>query len=109
MLINLVDLNLQVVQILLKNIFFSKIKHRMYFSADCGQGWNFKSFCIALLVKYFEESTWWTPHLLNEEQKCTHVRTARKLFKRFPRYDQKIFMNVVTDDESWIHSFELNR
>ena len=43
-----------------------------------------------------KESTWWAPHLLNEEQKYTHVRTARKLLKRFPRYDQKLFMNVVT-------------
>ena len=36
------------------------------------------------------------PHLLNEEQKYTHVRTARKLLKRFQGYDQKLFMNVVT-------------
>ena len=36
-----------------------------------------------------------------------HVRTARKLLKRFLRYDQKIFMNVVVDDESWIHYFEV--
>ena len=26
-----------------------------------------------------------------------YVRTACKLSKRFPKYDQKIFMNVVTD------------
>ena len=31
-----------------------------------------------------------------------HVRTAHKLLKRFPRYDQKLFMNVVTYDESWL-------
>ena len=43
------------------------------------------------------------PNLLNEEQKCMHVRTARKLFKRFPNYDYIIFMNVVVGDESWIH------
>ena len=53
-----------------------------------------------------KESAWWAPHLLNEEQKYTHVRTARKLFKRFPRYYQKLFMNVVTYDESWMHYFE---
>ena len=29
--------------------------------------------------------------------------------KAFPRYDQKVFLNVVTDDESWIHYFELHR
>ena len=38
-----------------------------------------------------------------------HVRKARKLLKRFPRYGQKIFMNVVTDDESWIYYFEPHR
>ena len=56
-----------------------------------------------------KDSTWWAPHLLNEEQTCTHVKTAHKLLKCFPRYDQKIFMKVVTDDESWIHYFELHR
>ena len=56
-----------------------------------------------------KESTWWAPHLLNEEQKYTHVRTARKLLKRFLRYDQKLFMNVVIYDESWMHFFEPHR
>ena len=42
-------------------------------------------------------------------KKYTHVRTARKLLKRFPRYDQKLFMNVVTYDESWMHYFGLHR
>ena len=56
-----------------------------------------------------KESTWWAPHLLNEEQKYTHVSTARKLLKRFPRYDQKLFMNEVTYVESWMHYFEPHR
>ena len=34
--------------------FFSKIRRNIYFSADCGHSWNFKSICIALLAKYFE-------------------------------------------------------
>ena len=62
-------------------------------------------FCRNIL-KMKKESTWWAPHLLNEEQKYTHVRTARKLLKRFPRYDQKLFMDVVAYDESWMHYFE---
>ena len=53
MLLNLVDLNLQVGQRLLNN-YFSKIRRKIYFSADCGHGWNFKSICIVLLAKYFE-------------------------------------------------------
>ena len=27
---------------------------KIYFSADCGHGWHFKSICTALLAKYFE-------------------------------------------------------
>ena len=61
------------------------------------------------ILKMKKESTWWAQHLLNEEQKYTHVRTVRKLLKRFPRYDQKLFMNVVTYDESWMHYFEPQR
>ena len=61
------------------------------------------------LLKMKTERTWWAPHLLNEEQKYTHVRTACKLLKRFLRYDQKLFMNVVTYDESWMHYFEPHR
>ena len=34
------------------------------------------------------------------------VRTARKLLKRFARYDQKIFIIVVVGDGSWLHYFE---
>ena len=61
------------------------------------------------ILKMKKESTWWAPHLLNEEQKYTHVRTARKLLKRFLRYDQKLFMNVLTYDEFWMHYFEPHR
>ena len=74
--------------------------------------WHFKSICTALTAKYFENAEGkhlLGPHLLNEEQTYTHVRTARKLLKRFPRYDQKLFMNVVTYDESWMHYFEPHR
>ena len=28
---------------------------KIYFSADCGHGWHFKSICTALLAKYFEK------------------------------------------------------
>ena len=89
--------------------FFSKIRRKLYFSAECGHGWNFKSICIALLAKYFKtekKSTRGAPHLLNDEKHCMHVRTVRKLLKRFPRYDQIMFMNLVVGDESRIHYFE---
>ena len=50
---NLVDLNLHVVQRLLQNIYIVKLDAKIYFSADCGHGWHFKSICTALLAKYF--------------------------------------------------------
>ena len=80
-----------------------------YFSADCRHGLNFKAFALRFcrnILKMKKESTWWAPHLLNEEQNYTHVRTARKLLKLFPRYDQKLYIKVATDDESWMHYFE---
>ena len=94
-------------KIVIKN-YIVKSDAKIYFPADCGHGWHFKSIWRNIL-KMKKESTWWAPHLLNEEQKYTHVRTARKLLKRFPRYDQKLFMNVVTYDESWMHYFEPHR
>ena len=61
------------------------------------------------ILKLRKESTRWVPHLLDEEQKGVPVRTARKLLKRFPRYDQKVFMNVIVGDESWINYFKPHR
>ena len=43
------------------------------------------------ILKMKKESTWWAPHLLNEEQKYTHVRTASKLLKRF----SKIWSEII--------------
>ena len=34
----------------------SKIRRNMYFSADCGHCWNFKSICIALFAIFFFEN-----------------------------------------------------
>ena len=34
--------------------FLVKSDAKIYFSADCGHGWHFKSICTALLAKYFE-------------------------------------------------------
>ena len=33
---------------------------------------------------------------------------ARKLLKRFPQYNKKMFMNLEADDESWIQYFKLH-
>ena len=97
--------------IVIKN-YIVKSDAKIYFSADCGHDWHFKSIALRFwrnILKMKKESTWWASHLPNEKQKYTHVRMACKLLKRFPRYDQKLFMNVVTYDESWMHYFEPHR
>ena len=48
----------------------------------------------------------WVPHLLTDEQNKQRVRVAKKLLQMFPTYDKKQFVNVVTDDETWVHYFE---
>ena len=39
-------------KIVIKN-YIVKSDAKIYFSADCGHGWHFKSICTALLAKYF--------------------------------------------------------
>ena len=57
--------------------------------------------------------TVYVSNLMSFSTVCRQVREFRagvgKLLKRFPRYDQKLFMNIVTDDESWMHYFEPHR
>ena len=90
-LLNLVDLNLQVVH----RFFSSKIvkSGARYTSRQIADMVGISkafalSFCRNILKKK-KESTWWAPDLLNEKQKYAHVRTAHKLLKQFPRYDQR--------------------
>ena len=40
-------------KIVIKN-YIVKSDAKIYFSADCGHSWHFKSICTALLAKYFE-------------------------------------------------------
>ena len=98
-------------KIVIKN-YIVKSDTKIFFSAVADIVGISKAFTLHFwrnILKMKKESTWWSPHLLNEEQKYTHVSMARKLLKRFPRYDQKLFMNVVTYDESWMHYFEPHR
>ena len=102
-----------VVQRLLKKISFlikSDARYTSQLIADMVE--ISKAFALRFLrniLKLKKESTRWPLHLLDEEQKCMHVSTARKLLKRFPKYEQITFMNVVVGDESWIHNFESHR
>ena len=51
----------------------------------------------------------WTPHILTNEQMASRVKMARKLLKLFPIFERKVFVNIVTKDETWVHFFEPQR
>ena len=52
---------------------------KIYFSADCGHGWHFKSICTALwrnILKMKKESTWWV-HICSMRSKNTRMLGRR--------------------------------
>ena len=99
-LLNLEDLNLQEAQRLLIFLVKSDARYTSQRIADMVLISKASALCFRRnILKLKQENTWWAPHFLNEEQTGVPVRTARKLLKRFPRYDQKIFINVVVGDE----------
>ena len=51
----------------------------------------------------------WIPHLLTEEQKRLRVKTAKSLLKMYPKYNNRLFANIVTGDETWVHFYEPKR
>ena len=79
-------------------IFFCKIRRKIYFSADCGHGWNFKSICIALFA------LGWS-HLCSMRSKNAHMLGWRtNCWNGFQDMIRKyLWMNF------WIHYFELHR
>ena len=58
-------------------------------------------------MKYFETEE--GKHTFAQWGAKIYFSTARKQLKRFPRYDQITFMNVVVCDVSWIHFFEAHQ
>ena len=57
-------------------------------------------------LKVRKISARWMPHLLTDEQKRQRVKVAKMLLQMFPKYYKKVFANVVTGDETWVHYFE---
>ena len=51
----------------------------------------------------------WIPHLLTNEQKRKRVLIAKKLLKLYPKFDRRVFADIVTGDETWVHFFEPQR
>ena len=109
MLINLVDLNQQVDQRLWKKLLLVKSDASYTFQLIVDMVGISKVSALCFWrnsLKLKKEITRWALHWPNEEQKCMDVSTAHKLLKRFPKYDQIKFMNVVVGNESLIHCYE---
>ena len=51
----------------------------------------------------------WIPHLLTKEQKNARVRIAKQLLKQFPKYNNRSFANIFTEDETWVHFYDPKR
>ena len=46
----------------------------------------------------------WIPHILTNEQKTSRVKMAKKnLLKLYPKFERKVFVNIVAGDETWVH------
>ena len=45
-------------------------------------------------------------HLLTEGQTKQRVKIAKQMLKILPKFDEKIFANVATSDETWVLYFK---
>lgn len=66
-------------------------------------------FILKKILKVSKISARWIPHLLTDEQKRTRVQMAKQLLKKYPKYDKKLFDNIITGDETWVHFYEPKR
>ena len=53
--------------------------------------------------------TRWVPHLLTQEQKTQRLKCARVLLKTYKGCNSRVFSNLLTGDETWVHMFEPQR
>lgn len=63
-------------------------------------------FILKRILKVRKISARWIPHLLTDYQKRGRVKMAKQLLKKFPKFNQRQFANIVTGDETWVHYFE---
>ncbi|KAI6661729.1 Histone-lysine N-methyltransferase SETMAR-like [Oopsacas minuta] len=66
----------------------------------------------AILTKHLGMSkvcSRWVPHLLNQPQKKTRVRIAKKLLEKYDQCDERRLFEICTDDEMWIRYSEPTR
>ena len=48
-------------------------------------------------------------HRLAKEQKVDRVRIAKQLLKKFPKYKNRSFANIITGDETGVNFYEPRR
>ena len=58
------------------------------------------------ILKVTKISARWIPHLLKYEQKCTRVRMAMQLLKKYPKYQKKVSDSLITGDKTWVPFYE---
>ncbi|KAI6651357.1 Transposase [Oopsacas minuta] len=51
----------------------------------------------------------WVPYLLNQTQKKTRVRIAKKLLEKYDQCDERRLFEICTGDETWIRYSEPTR
>ena len=43
---------------------------------------------------------------MTDEQKRVRGQMVKQLLKKFPRFNQRQFANIIIGDETWVHYFE---
>ena len=62
-----------------------------------------------ILKKHLDLRKVWVPHLLAEEQKTQRLKCARELLKTYKGCNSRVISNLLTGDETWVHTFEPQR
>ena len=70
------------------------------------QTWVWHLSILKKILKVAKMSARWIPHLLTEEQKCTRMKMAKQLLKKYPKYQKKVFDSLITSDETLVHFYE---
>ena len=60
-------------------------------------------FNLKKMLKVTKISARWIPHLLTDEQKGTRLQMAKKLLKKYPKYQKKVFDSLITGNETWVY------
>ena len=54
----------------------------------------------------YEDKCWLDSPLLTAEQKRTRVQMTKQLLKKYPKYQKKVFDNLISGDETSVHFYD---